>query len=155
MNLSPGIEVHFSLLIPLAVGGLSAFLTRNSMDVYSNINQPPLAPPSILFPIVWTILFALMGVSSYLVYVSNAKNKREALALYGVQLVVNFIWPLIFFNMQAYFAAFLWLILLWVLVAVMILLFYKAKPLAAYLQIPYIIWLTFAAYLNLSIALLN
>ena len=148
-------ELIISLLIPLAVGGLSAFLTRNSMDVYSNINQPPLAPPSILFPIVWTILFALMGVSSYLVYMSNSKNKREALALYGVQLIVNFIWPLIFFNMQAYFAAFLWLILLWVLVAIMIWQFYKAKPLAAYLQIPYIIWLTFAAYLNLAIFLMN
>ena len=148
-------ELIISLLIPLAVGGLSAFLTRNSMDVYANINQPPLAPPSILFPIVWTILFALMGVSSYLVYMSNSKNKREALALYGVQLIVNFIWPLIFFNMQAYFAAFLWLILLWVLVAVMIRQFYKAKPLAAYLQIPYIIWLTFAAYLNLAIFLMN
>lgn len=148
-------ELIISLLIPLAVGGLSAFLTRNSMDVYANINQPPLAPPSILFPIVWTILFALMGVSSYLVYMSNSKNKREALALYGVQLIVNFIWPLIFFNMQAYFAALLWLILLWVLVALMIWQFYKAKPLAAYLQIPYIIWLTFAAYLNLAIFLMN
>ena len=148
-------ELIISLLIPLAVGGLSAFLTRNSMDVYSNINQPPLAPPSILFPIVWTILFTLMGISSYLVYVSNAKNKREALALYGVQLVVNFIWPLIFFNMQAYFAAFLWLILLWVLVALMIWQFYKAKPSASYLQIPYILWLTFAAYLNLAIYLMN
>ena len=148
-------ELIISLIIPLAIGGLSAFLTRNSMDVYSNINQPPLAPPSILFPIVWTILFTLMGISSYLVYVSNAKNKREALALYGVQLVVNFIWPLIFFNMQAYFASFLWLLLLWVLVALMIWQFYKAKPLAAYLQIPYILWLTFAAYLNLAIFLMN
>lgn len=148
-------ELIISLLIPLGVGALSAFLTRNSMDVYSNINQPPLAPPSILFPIVWTILFALMGVSSYLVYVSNAKNKREALSLYGVQLVVNFIWPLIFFNMQAYFAAFIWLIFLWVLVLLIIWHFHKAKPLAAYLQIPYILWLTFAAYLNLAIYLLN
>jgi len=148
-------ELIISLIIPLAVGALSAYLTRNSMDVYSNINQPPLAPPSILFPIVWTILFALMGISSYMVYTSNAKNKREALALYGVQLIVNFIWPLIFFNMQAYFAAFLWLLLLWVLVALMIWQFYKAKPWAAYLQIPYILWLTFAAYLNFAVFMMN
>ncbi|MBR5479148.1 MAG: tryptophan-rich sensory protein [Clostridia bacterium] len=148
-------ELIISLLIPLGVGALSAFLTRNSMDIYSNINQPPLAPPSILFPIVWTILFALMGVSSYLVSTGNSKNKREALALYGVQLAVNFIWPIIFFNMQAYFAAFIWLLFLWVLVILMIWQFHKAKPLAAYLQIPYIIWLTFAAYLNLAIYLLN
>ena len=143
------------LIIPLAVGGLSAFLTRNSMDIYSSINQPPLAPPSILFPIVWTILFILMGVSSYLVYTSDATNKREALTLYGVQLVVNFIWPLLFFNMQAYLFSFIWLVLLWVLVALMIRQFYKATPIASYLQIPYILWLTFAAYLNFAIFLMN
>ena len=144
-----------SLIIPLAVGGLSAFLTRDSMMIYEQITQPPLAPPSILFPIVWTILFALMGVSSYLVYTSDAKNKKEALSLYGVQLIVNFIWPLLFFNMQAFLASFLWLLLLWVLVALMIRQFYIARPIAGYLQIPYLIWLTFAAYLNFAIFLLN
>ncbi len=148
-------ELIISLIIPLGVGALSAYLTRDSMELYGNLNQPPLAPPSIVFPIVWTILFLLMGVSCYLVYTSNSLNKREALALYGVQLAVNFIWPLLFFNMQVYFIAFIWLLLLWVLVALMIWQFYKAKPLAAYLQIPYILWLTFAAYLNFAVFMMN
>ena len=89
------------LLIPLAVGGLSALLTMGSMDVYANLNQPPLSPPGFLFPIVWTILFILMGISSYLIFVSDDRNKTKALVLYAIQLVFNFVWSLIFFNMQA------------------------------------------------------
>lgn len=148
-------ELIIALVIPLAVGALSAFLTRNSMMIYNQIVTPPLAPPSWLFPVVWTILFALMGISSYLVYVSNAENKTKALTIYAIQLILNFIWPLLFFNMQAYTFAFVWLIALWVAVLAMIIEFYMAKPLASYLQIPYLVWLTFAAYLNLAIAILN
>lgn len=148
-------ELVIALIIPLGIGALSAFLTRDSMMIYSEIQSPPLAPPSWLFPVVWTILFALMGISSYLVYTSNAKNKNFALTIYTVQLILNFIWPLLFFNMQAYTFAFIWLLILWAAVLLMIVEFYKAKPLAGYLQIPYLIWLTFAAYLNLAIAILN
>jgi len=148
-------ELIISLVIALGVGGLSALVTRNSMMIYGQIETPPLAPPSWLFPVVWTILFALMGISSYLVYTSNAQNKSSALVIYAVQLIVNFIWPILFFNMQAYTFAFVWLILLWALVLTMIIQFYKARPIAAYLQIPYLLWLTFAAYLNLAIAILN
>lgn len=148
-------ELIISLLVALGVGALSAFVTRDSMMIYGQIETPPLAPPSWLFPVVWTILFALMGISSYLVYVSSAKNKRTALTIYAVQLIVNFIWPILFFNMQAYTFAFVWLIILWALVLSMIVSFYRARPIAGYLQIPYLIWLTFAAYLNLAIAILN
>ena len=132
-----------SVVIALAVGGLSAVVTSDSMDVYSKINQPALSPPSILFPIVWTILFTLMGISAALIY-----SFRDNLA-------VNFIWSIFFFNMQAYLFSFIWLLLLLVVIAVMIVLFKKVSPLAAYLQIPYLLWVTFAGYLNLSIYLLN
>lgn len=147
-----------SILIALGTGGLSAFLTKNSMEVYKNINQPPLAPPMILFPIVWLILFILMGISSAIIYTKRSTNPREALSgliIYGLQLIVNFFWSIIFFNMQAYLFAFIWLLLLWVLIIMMILQFRKISPLAAYLQIPYLLWVTFAGYLNIMIFLLN
>ena len=144
-----------SLAIPLGVGALAAFLTRDSMAIYAEVTKPPLSPPGILFPIVWIILYTLMGISSYLVYMSDSKNERKAVSLYGVQLAVNFIWPLLFFNLQMYLAAFIWLLLLWVLVLFMIFAFYRERPISAYLQIPYIIWLTFAAYLNFGVFMLN
>lgn len=145
-----------SILISVAVGGLSALLTKNNMEVYSGLNRPPLAPPMIVFPIVWSILFVLMGIGSAAVY-NERKNTdvSSALKIYGLQLIVNFFWSLIFFNMQAYLFAFIWLILLWILIAAMIVQFYKIKPAAAYLQIPYLLWVTFAGYLTFMIYLLN
>lgn len=143
------------LLIPLAVGALSAFLTRNSMNIYELIQQPPLAPPSWLFPIVWTLLYILMGISSYLISTAYSEYKNEALILYGLQLILNFIWPLIFFLGQNYLIAFVVLIILWYVVLKMIQAFAEIRPLAAKLQIPYLIWLTFAGYLNLMIYFLN
>lgn len=145
-----------SVAISLSIGGLSAILTRQSMSVYSSLNRPALAPPAIAFPIVWTILFFLMGISAYLVYrEQNSEYRTSALFIYGVQLIVNFIWPLIFFNSQKFLLAFFWLIILWLLVLIMIILFHKVKPSAAFLQIPYILWLTFAGYLNFMVYLLN
>lgn len=143
------------LAIPLAVGGISAFLTRNSMELYENIVQPPFSPPSWLFPVVWTILYILMGISSYMIYTSYSDYKIEALTLYGLQLVLNFIWPLVFFIGQKYLIAFIILVVLWYVVLKMIQAFADIKPLAAKLQIPYLIWLTFAAYLNLGVYFLN
>ena len=143
------------IAIPVAVGVLSALLTKNNMEVYKNINQPPLAPPSWLFPVVWSILFILMGISAYMISQSDAVEKSMALTVYGIQLAVNFFWSVIFFNMQAYTFAFVWLMFLWVLIILMIYKFYKINKTAAYLQIPYLLWVTFAAYLNLAIAILN
>lgn len=113
--------------------------------------------PAWLFPVVWTVLFALMGISSFLIYNSDAseKSKMSALTVYAVQLAVNFMWPIFFFRMGAYLFSFIWLILLWALVLIMILKFYKINRTAAFLQLPYILWLTFAGYLNLSVYLLN
>lgn len=147
-----------SVVIALAVGGISAAVTSGSMDIYSEINRPPLSPPSILFPIVWTVLFTLMGISAALVYrFKDTKHDgvRTALIVYGVNLAVNFIWSLIFFNMQAYLFAFIWILLLLAAIVAMIILFKRISPLAAYLQIPYLLWVAFAAYLNFAIYLLN
>lgn len=145
------------ILITEAVGGLSAFFTRNSMETYSTvIAQPPLSPPAILFPIVWGILYALMGIGAARIYMAEPSSLRsKGINLYITQLVVNFFWSLIFFNAQAFGFAFIWLLLLWLLVLWMILTFKKVDPIAAYLQIPYLIWLTFAAYLNAGVWYLN
>ncbi len=145
------------ILIPVAVGLLSAFLTRNSMDIYQTIVKPSFAPPPILFPIAWTVLYIIMGIGSVLVYESDAgeKDKAQALVFYGLQLFVNFFWSIIFFNSRAFLASFIWLILLWLLIIGMILSFSKVNKTAAWLQIPYLLWVTFAGYLNLMIYLLN
>lgn len=146
-----------SVIIALAVGGVSALLTKNNMNIFEKINMPPLSPPSVVFPIVWAVLYILMGISSAIIY-KNGTDREEvqsALKVYALQLAVNFFWSLIFFNMQAYLFAFIWLILLWVLVIVMIVKFKKISPAAAWLQIPYLLWITFAGYLSLMIYLLN
>jgi tryptophan-rich sensory protein len=147
-----------SVAIALAVGGLSAFLTRNSMNIYEELQTPPLSPPSILFPIVWTLLYILMGIGAALVYTKREQNgeaARSALTVYAVNLVVNFFWSIIFFNMRAFLAAFIWLLLLFYIIIRMILDFRHLSPLAAYLQIPYAIWVAFAGYLNFGIWFLN
>ncbi len=147
----------FFILSALAVGGLSAFFTRNSMSIYDDILTPPLSPPSIVFPIVWTILFTLMGISAAMVYNSTApqKQKESALLTYALSLAVNFFWSLIFFNLRAFLFAFLWLLLLLYLIIKTILQYYKINKTAAYLQIPYAVWVTFAGYLTLGIWWLN
>lgn len=144
-----------SLLISLGIGGLSSFLTRDSMDIYKDIILPSFAPPSWLFPVAWTILYILMGISAYMIYESKSEFRGLALTVYITQLIVNFIWPLLFFNGRMFLAAFICLMILWLMVLWMTSLFYKIKPWAAYMQIPYILWLTFAAYLNWTIYTLN
>lgn len=143
-----------SILIPLLIGGLSALLTSNGMDAYKLLEKPALAPPAIVFPIVWSVLFILMGISSYLVYNSN-NDDDKALTLYGAQLIFNFFWTIIFFGLKLRLLAFIWLIILIVLVILMIREFYKINKTSAYLQIPYLVWLLFAAYLNIAIYILN
>lgn len=140
-----------------AVGLLSGWLTREGTAVYAQtIAKPPLAPPGWLFPVVWTILYALMGIGAARVYLAPPSKARSlGLNLFVAQLVVNFFWSPIFFNLQAFGFAFFWLLLLWGLVFGMILAFRRVDPLAAKLQIPYLLWLTFAAYLNLGVWYLN
>ncbi len=147
-----------SVAIALAVGGLAALFTRNSMQIYGEIKVPPLAPPSILFPIVWTVLYILMGVGAALIYTSREMAPRtaeKALTTYALNLILNFAWSIIFFRFRAFLAAFICLILLFITILKMIFEFYKISPLAAYLQIPYALWVAFAGYLNLGIVILN
>ena len=149
-----------AILIPLAIGGLSALLTMGNMDIYKEINTPPLSPPSFLFPIVWTILYVLMGISSGMIYNTSVKatdqtKKEKALLTYALSLVFNFGWSLIFFNKRAYFLALVWICVLLFLIAKTIYDYFKINKLAAYLQIPYLIWVFFATYLNIGIAILN
>ena len=140
-----------------AVGALSGFLTRDGAEVYSEmIRQPPLSPPAIVFPIVWSILFLLMGVSAARIYAAPASPDRtRGLRLFAIQLAFNFFWSIIFFNLQNFGCAFLWLVVLWVLILRMIFTFRKTDSLAAWLQMPYFLWVTFAAYLNLGVWMLN
>lgn len=147
-----------SIVLTLAVGVFAALLTKNNMDVYEDIRKPFLAPPGIVFPIVWTILYTLMGISLAIVLRKSAKEGIyvfPAIVLYVLQLAVNFFWSIIFFNLEAYLFSFIWLLLLWVLIGAMIIKFYEISPLAAYINIPYFIWVTFAGYLNFMIYALN
>ncbi len=143
-----------SILIPLAVGSLSALLSGN-MSMYSSLNKPAFSPPSYIFSIVWTILYILMGISSYIIFISGDENSPQALKTYGLQLFFNFCWSIIFFGFSQYLFALLWLIALIILIAIMILQFYKISPIAAYLQIPYLLWCVFAAFLNYTVYRLN
>lgn len=145
------------IAISLLVGGISALLSRNSMETFQQLNKPPLSPPGFLFPIVWTVLYILMGIASYLIVTAN-ENKQQikaALILYGLQLFVNFWWSIFFFNFEWYFFSFIWLLLLWLLIYFTIQVFYPISKTAGYLMIPYLLWVTFAGYLNFFIFLLN
>ena len=144
----------FNLAVPLITGAVSGFLTRSAMQQYGQLNQPPLSPPSAVFPVVWTTLFLLMGISAYLVTMKRSDGLKsfDLPAVYWIQLIVNFIWPLIFFN---YGIALAWLILLIILVIYMIFQFHDITPAAGWLQVPYLLWLIFAGYLNAGIWLLN
>lgn len=144
-----------SLLISLGVGGFSALVTMGSMDIYKYLDKPLFAPPSIVFPIVWTILFILMGISSYLIYESDGDNKSKALLVYGIQLLVNFVWPIFFFVLSYRLIALFIIITLLIFIVIMIVKFYKINKLAAYLQILYLLWVSFATYLNFGFYILN
>ena len=147
----------FNLAVPLITGAVSGFLTRSAMQQYGQLNQPPLSPPSAVFPVVWTTLFLLMGISAYLVTMkrSDGLKSYDIPAVYWIQLIVNFIWPLIFFNLAIYGIALAWLILLIILVIYMIFQFHDITPAAGWLQVPDLLWLIFAGYLNAGIWLLN
>lgn len=142
-----------SILIPVIVGGIIGLLISNFID-YNSLQKPPLAPPSILFPIMWTILYILMGIS-YGMLESKSLVDSKVNVIYFLQLFVNAIWSIIFFILKWRLLAFIWIILLDILVITMIIQFYKKNKLSGLLQIPYILWTLFASYLNLSFYLLN
>ncbi|MBQ8254625.1 MAG: tryptophan-rich sensory protein [Clostridia bacterium] len=149
-------KLIINIAIPLGVGALSALISMGSMESFASLNQPPLSPPAWLFPVVWSILYVLMGISSYLITQSDeTASTKTALTVYGVQLFFNFMWSIIFFNFEAYLFAFIWLIALLALVIANAVLFYRIDRRAGLLFIPYILWVIFAGYLNFGIFLLN
>ena len=140
-------------LLPIVGGALVGLIISGYMN-YGDMVKPPLSPPSYIFPIVWTILYILMGIS-YFIATKDKENDKELNQMYILKLLVNFFWPIIFFVLKMYFTAFLWIILLIILVIVMIKELLKNNKISGCLQIPYLIWLLFATYLNIGIFLLN
>ena len=147
-------KLIFFIVITFVIGGLFSILTNQS-DFYASLEKPPLSPPGILFPIVWSILYILMAISLYIVSESDSVDKDSSYVIYIAQLVVNSLWTLLFFGLGLELFSFLWIIFLIVLVVIMIIRFYRINKVAGLLQIPYLIWLVFAAYLNLGIYILN
>lgn len=147
----------FWILFAEGVGALSGWLTREGTRVYNQtVLQPPLSPPSWVFPVVWAILFALMGTGAARIYLTPASGARSrALLLFLIQLLFNFLWSIVFFNLQAFGFAFIWLVALWLLILWMTVSFYRIEPFSGLMQIPYLLWVTFAAYLNFGVWLLN
>lgn len=150
-------QLLIQLAIPLAVGGLGAIITNIGMEEFEQLRKPPLSPPQLVFPIVWTILYLLMGVSLYLTMMAHPqeKEKKEAYWLYGVQLALNLLWTVLYFalgmRMVAFFVLLTLLAVSWIMAAKMA----RLRPVAGRLQIPYLIWLVFAGYLNMGVYLLN
>ena len=140
-----------------AVGVLSALLTKDGIRVFNMAaKKPPLMPPSAVFPIAWTILFALMGVSIARIYTERySKRRTDSIKVFLIQLAFNFLWSIIFFNIRNYAFAFIWILALWLLIVMMIVSFYRVDRSASKLQIPYLLWVTFAAYLNYAVWMLN
>ena len=139
----------------LIVGALSAIASRNGMREFALLKQPALSPPGWLFPVVWTLLYALMGVSAARVYIANTAESKPALCVYAAQLIVNALWTPLFFELELRLVAFIWILLLIGLVVTMIARFKRVDVPAGNLQFPYLIWLFFAAYLNLGVFILN
>ncbi len=154
-------NLSINILIPLCIGAISGFLCMDGMKMYPYLNKSAIAPPAMIFPLVWFVLYILMGISAYVISGSRLsvkkqkKHKDRSMSIYALQLAVNFFWPILFFNSQNYLFAFFWLVLLLVLVCWMTAEFWRIEQSAAYLQIPYIVWLIFAGYLNFTIYAMN
>ena len=151
-KMKPGLLV-LAILIPLCVGGVAAMLTGDMMKEYFFLNKPPLSPPGWVFPVVWTVLYVMMGLASYLVITSEADKSliTNALIFYAIQLVLNFFWSMLFFNYSLFLWAFIELIVMWAASIIATVLFFRASPLAGTMMIPLVLWTTFAAYLNFAV----
>ncbi len=151
------VELLIYIISAETAGVLSALFSGGFEGFYDKYIKPPLLPPSRVFPVVWVILYALMGISAYLIKASNAddKAKNQALTIYWAQLAVNFLWSIVFFRFEWIWGAAAVVIILLVLIFVMILKFLKIRPAAGYLNIPYLLWTAFASYLTIAVAVLN
>jgi len=151
------LPLAISILISEGIGALSAFFSMGTMEKYKELIQPSFSPPGWIFPVVWGILYFLMGVASYLVYNSNADKKevKSALSFYALQLIFNFFWTILFFRFELRGFAFLWIIALLILIIITTVKFYRINKTAGYLMIPYVLWVSFASVLNFAIWQLN
>ena len=147
-------KIIISIAIPIGVGIIGSLL-GNAKQFQETVIQPDITPPALVFPIVWTILYILMGISSYLVFTSKSEYKKTALTIYGVQLFVNCIWNLFFFRLKFFLFSFILALILLCLSIIMILYFLRCNKVAGYIQIPYVFWLTFASFLTFNVYLLN
>ncbi len=158
-KIKPYIRIYIiAIAIPIGVGLLSTFFTKDNMNIYEELIVPNIAPPALVFPIVWTVLYTLMGISSAMIYskrITDTAEVRSALTTYAISLVINFAWSIIFFNANAFLLSFLWLVLLLYFIIKTIIEYRRISPIAAYLQIPYALWVIFAGYLNIAIYFLN
>lgn len=146
-----------AILLPMLTGAVSAVCSQDGMQRYKTMPKPALAPPTIVFPLVWTALYFMMGTASYYVLITKTTGRRRtaAVSLYLIQLTMNFFWSIIFFSLGRYTAAFIWLIIMYIAIIACTVYFFLINPKSGWLMLPYNIWIAFAAYLNLSIILLN
>ena len=142
-----------AVALPLAVGVVAGLLTMGAMEDFAALEQPPLSPPGWLFPVVWTILYLLMGVAAY--RVGRVDRQARALAVYRISLVFNFLWPIFFFVCQLWLLSLVWLAILWALVVIYTGGYFRIDRVAGWLSVPYAVWCGFAFYLNLGVWLLN
>jgi len=157
MSVSRIIKVIVSLFLPLSVGAIAGMFTSQAVPTwYASLNRPFFSPPNWVFGPVWTSLYILLGISFFLIWKEEASKERDlAIKVFSIQLFLNFAWSFIFFYFNLIGAALIEIILLWISIALMIYLFYKIKPVAAYMNIPYLLWVSFATILNAGYYFLN
>lgn len=151
------IKLCVALILPLAVGSIAGIFTAQAIpEWYASLNHPSFNPPNGIFGPVWTSLYLLMGISFFLIWKQNPSAKRNAaIVIFFVQLLLNFCWTFLFFYFKEIGLALIEIIILWITILLMIISFYKVKPVAAYMNIPYILWVSFASVLNAAYYLLN
>lgn len=157
VSLRKWIRSAIIIFFPLLVGAVSAFLTRKDMVLYQVLVKPPFSPPSVLFPIAWTVLYLLMGIASLLILRKDIHkpNIKDAMTYFWFQLALNFLWPIVFFHLRALLFAFFLLLAMWLLVGICTAKFYRISHAAGWLMVPLFLWTTFAGYLNLAVWILN
>lgn len=150
-------DLIISILITLGGGLIIGFITNNADKQYVNLNKPIFAPPNWVFPIVWSLLYILIGLAAYRIYElrKQGKNTKNALVYYSTQLILNFLWPIIFFKLQLYGVAFIELVILLVFIFITTIKFFKVDKVAGFLMLPYILWSLYASILNLFIWMMN
>jgi translocator protein len=157
MSVSKIIKLIVSLFLPLSVGAVAGMFTSQAVPIwYASLNRPSFSPPNWVFGPVWTTLYILLGISFFLIWKENPTRERNlAIKVFSIQMLLNFAWSFLFFYFNLIGVALIEIILLWISISLMIYLFYKIKPLAAYLNIPYLLWVSFATILNAGYYLLN